>query len=197
MKVDVRVVAATNQDVTRLMAQGRFREDLYDRLRVFEIHMPPLRERPEDIALLADYFLRKYCHQMRRSFLFESTGICAACQNTEHTGCATAEFYEALQRYDWPGNVRELKNLLLRLLATVPDEILDVKHLPGPIPTSSAKRTRREVEDLSLEAAIKDRIKHVLRMTQYNQSQAARILKIPLSTLRDKIKRLGIVLEKR
>jgi DNA-binding NtrC family response regulator len=192
LRVNVRVVAATNQDFSQLIAQRRFREDLYDRLRVFEIGVPPLRQRREDIPLLAGHFLRKYCHEMRRGLAFEGQGRCAVCQQTEYVGCATAAFYEALQRYDWPGNVRELENLLLRLLATVPDEILDVKHLPEPIQKASATRTRREVEDLSLEAAIKSHLERVLRLTNYNRSQAAKILRIPLSTLRSKIKTLGI-----
>jgi DNA-binding NtrC family response regulator len=192
LRVDVRVVAATNQDFSQLIAQRRFREDLYDRLRVFEIGVPPLRQRREDIPLLVSYFLSKYCLEMRRDLEFESKGVCAACQSAERVGCATAAFYEALQRYDWPGNVRELENLLLRLLATVPDEILDVKHLPEPMQKASVKVGRREVENLSLEAAIKSHLERVLRLTNYNQSQAATLLGIPRSTLRRKMKRLRI-----
>jgi DNA-binding NtrC family response regulator len=152
--------------------------------------VPPLRERREDIPLLAEHFLRKHCHEMRRPIAFND--FCAVCQNAEGVSCATAEFYRALQTYDWPGNVRELENLILRLLAFVPDEVLDAKHLPEHFQLGLAKAAKPETGDLTLNTAIKQHLQRVLRMTNYNQSQAAKILGLPLSTLRSKIKKLRI-----
>jgi|GEM_PF-1253306 len=193
VKVDVRVVAATNQNLLELIAQGRFRQDLYDRLNVLEIRVPPLRERPEDIPLLASHFLKKYCHELRRDLMSE--GICATCRQAEQVGCATAEFYEVLQNYDWPGNVRELENLIIRLLAFVPEEILDVKHLPESV-LKGAKRanelTASAAEDLTLKGMEKRHIEQVLQMTGGSQSQAAKLLGIPRTTLQGKMRRLGI-----
>lgn len=191
--VDVRVVAATNQHLPNLIAQGRFRQDLYDRLRVLEIRVPPLRERREDIPLLAGHFLRKYCHALRREVMGE--GLCAACRQAEAVGCATVEFYQALQRYDWPGNVRELENLIIHLLTFVPEEILDVKHLPEEILKGSNRADEgiaRAAEDLTLDGMTKRHIERLLALTGNNQTQAAKILRVPLSTLRHKMKKLGI-----
>lgn len=195
LKVNVRVIAATNRNLDDLIAQRRFREDLYDRLSVFEIRVPPLRERREDIPLLASHFLRKYCQEKRRNIL--DAGLCAACQNSESADCATPEFYQALQSYDWPGNVRELQNLILRLLAFVPYEVLDVKHLSKYFQGRLIKVARPEIEDLTLDSVVRNHIKRVLRMHNYNQSQAAKVLGLPLSTLRSKIKKLGILMKEK
>ncbi|MCS6806270.1 MAG: sigma-54-dependent Fis family transcriptional regulator [Acidobacteriota bacterium] len=195
VRVDVRVVATTNQHLPELIAQGRFRQDLYDRLRVVEIRVPPLRERREDIRLLAEHFLRKYCQQTRREVMSE--GVCAACSQTEEVCCATAAFYEALQAYDWPGNVRELENLIIRLLTDVRDEVLDVKHLPEEIRRASMQVNKPTVEELRLDVAMKRHIELVLRMTNYNQRQAAKILRIPYSTLQNKIKKLGVEIKRK
>jgi two-component system response regulator HydG len=180
-----------------LIAQGRFRQDLYDCLRVIEIRVPPLRERPEDIPLLASHFLRKYCQQTRRDLMGE--GLCAAYQQAEAVGCATAEFYEALQNYHWPGNVRELENLIRRLLAFVPDEVLDVKHLPKEILKGSNRANEvlaSAGEDLTLAGVDRRHIERVLALTGNNQTQTAKMLGIPLSTLRNKMKKLGIKVPK-
>jgi DNA-binding NtrC family response regulator len=193
LHVDVRVIAATNQDLRGLMQKGRFREDLYDRLRVFEIRMPPLRERREDILLLASHFLRQNCLQLRQSLMGED--ICASCSQGARVGCATLDFYQMLRTYDWPGNVRELENLVLRLIATVPNEILDAKHLPEEVRCTGQGATA-EPKNLTLHAMIKRHIERVLRITNDNQSAAADILGIPLSTLRSKMKKCGIEMEK-
>jgi DNA-binding NtrC family response regulator len=190
IRINVRVIAATNQNLPELIAQRRFREDLYDRLSVFEIKVPPLRERREDIPLLVSHFLRKCCQKMRRPVVFKD--VCAICQNSEDVQCVTTEFYQALQTYEWPGNVRELENIILRLLTFVPDEVLDVKHLPDHIQKGLTKAAKPKPEDLTLETAVKQHIRRVLRMTNDNQSQAAKILNLPLSTLRSKIKKLEI-----
>ncbi|HSL81765.1 MAG TPA: sigma 54-interacting transcriptional regulator, partial [Thermoanaerobaculia bacterium] len=103
----VRLIAATNRDLDRLVQSGRFRADLYDRLRVIEVHVPPLRERRGDIEPFARYFLRKHCRSFRRERAFASTELCTRC-GAHQVGCATRDFFEALEGYDWPGNVREL-----------------------------------------------------------------------------------------
>jgi len=196
LRIDVRVLAATNQSLSELIAQGQFRADLYDRLSAIEIWVPPLRERREDIPLLASYFLRKFCKETQRQLSFLDEATCATCPHFERSSCATPEFYEALQSYDWPGNVRELKNNILRVVTVAPGEIVDVKHLPEHIQRSTVNATKPAAEELSLDATIKSHIERVLRMTDYNQSKAAEVLSLPLSTLRNKMKRLGVKVRK-
>lgn len=112
-KVDVRVVAATNQDLRKLTGEGRFREDLYYRLQGIQIHLPPLRERPEDIVLLAAHFLRTECRSEQRAM----PAICPA-------------VLEAFSRYHWPGNVRELESEIRQAFHRLTNETtLDVQHL--------------------------------------------------------------------
>jgi two-component system, NtrC family, response regulator PilR len=100
MQADIRVIAATNQDLSKLVAEGRFREDLYYRINVIPIHLPPLRERREDIPLLAEHFLAKYSEQMEKAV----TGV-------------SHDALELMMRYDWPGNIRELENTIERAVA--------------------------------------------------------------------------------
>lgn len=190
--VDVRVIAATNRNLPLLINQGKFRADLYDRLSVFEIRVPPLRERRIDIPILVSHFLRKYCEQMGRDFMLGGKNGCTACKSADPVDCATREFYQSLETYDWLGNVRELSNLILRLLATVPDEILDRKHLPEQYRHQTAKAPVSPTTDLALDMQTRKHIDRVLDMVGHNESQAARILGIPRSTLRSKIKKLGI-----
>jgi transcriptional regulator with PAS, ATPase and Fis domain len=116
LQVDVRVIAATNQSLTRMVAQGTFREDLFYRLNVIPVHVPPLRERPEDIPLLASHFLRAASHTMGRP-----------------VPSITANVLEALRRYPWPGNVRELEHCMARLVVTGPSELVHVADLPPEI----------------------------------------------------------------
>lgn len=197
--VDTRVIAATNRNLKDLMIRKAFRSDLYDRLSVFEIRVPPLRERPQDIPLLANYFLRKYCHEIQRH-LKCSLDSCAGCDWKVSLDCISDGFYEALQSYSWPGNVRELANLMLRLQVSVEDEVLRVEHLPAQfvqalgLPDSDQASDHR---DLTLEATVRSHIESVLRMTGYKQSHAARLLGLPYSTLQSKIKKLGIQIPRR
>src|SRR5581483_6357113 len=100
MQADIRVIAATNQDLSKAVADGRFREDLFYRINVIGIHLPPLRDRREDIPLLAGHFLAKYSEQMDK-----------------RVGAISNEAMQALQRYDWPGNIRELENTIERAVA--------------------------------------------------------------------------------
>jgi two-component system response regulator PilR (NtrC family) len=113
LQADIRVVAATNQDLTRLVSEGRFREDLFYRINVIPIALPPLRERREDIPLLADHFLAKYTEQMGKPV----TGI-------------SQDAMQLLLRYDWPGNIRELENVLERAVALEATPAILVDSLP-------------------------------------------------------------------
>ncbi len=189
LHVDVRVLVATNRDLAALVTAERFRADLYDRLSFFEVNVPPLRERIEDIPVLARYFLRTYCRQTWRSSVFERNEGCSRCRLAARPPCATEAFFDTLQGYSWPGNVRELKHMIGRLVATVPDEVLDAKHLAEELRSATRLDAR-----LSLEAVVKNHIVTVLKYSSYNQSQAARLLGLPLSTLRSKMKRLDIFL---
>jgi len=116
MQADIRVIAATNQDLAKLVADGRFREDLFYRINVIGIHMPPLRDRREDIPLLAEHFLGKYREQMGKAI----SGV-------------SHEALEALQRYDWPGNIRELENTIERAVALESTPVILLDSLPPTV----------------------------------------------------------------
>jgi two-component system response regulator PilR (NtrC family) len=113
---DIRVIAATNQDLAKLVAEGRFREDLYYRINVIPVKLPPLRERQEDIALLAEHFLEKYTQQMGKPIRAISN-----------------EALGHLQRYEWPGNIRELENVIERAVALEPTPTILPESLPDPV----------------------------------------------------------------
>lgn len=115
-KVDVRLIAATNKDLQEKIREGTFREDLYYRLNIVPIHLPPLRERPEDIPLLAEHFLIKYCREMRKNLKKLSPA-----------------FLDLLKRYSWPGNVRELENIMERIVIMTDEEEIKPQHFPIPI----------------------------------------------------------------
>jgi transcriptional regulator with PAS, ATPase and Fis domain len=115
-KIDFRLITATNEDLEEAVRAGRFREDLYYRINVVPIFLPPLREREGDIALLVDHFMRLYCHANRLP-LKE----------------VDADVLEMLEDYPWPGNVRELENLVQRLVLMVPGDVITAKHLPRQI----------------------------------------------------------------
>lgn len=206
LQVNVRVVAATNSDLAALMASGRFRRDLHDRLAFFEVRVPPLRERREDIPLLASHFLQHFCRPSWRHSVYQRNGACEGCRRA-HAPCVSEDFLEALQHYPWPGNVRELKHTMARIVATTPDEEIGVRHLPEEIrascetPASSSpdramRRLPRSSSEpvQSLDEVIRAHIETVLAATGYNQSETARLLGLPLSTLRSKMKRMGIPL---
>jgi two-component system, NtrC family, response regulator PilR len=130
-QADIRVVAATNQDLTRLVAEGRFREDLFYRINVIPIALPPLRERREDIPLLADHFLAKYTEQMGKPV----TGI-------------SHEAMQLLIRYDWPGNIRELENVLERAVALEATPAILVNSLPACVQIEARPGTARGTDYL-------------------------------------------------
>jgi len=180
IKVDVRVLAATNQQLERLVAEGKFRSDLFYRLNVFPIVLPPLRERGEDIVPLTKYFVQKFRSRLKKSI----------------SSIDSASF-ERLQNYSWPGNVRELEHVIERAVLLAEGEILFVD-LPlghkerlamsgAAVPTPAKLRTLEEME--------RDYIGEVLRCTQgviAGKGGAAEILGLPPSTLRDRMKKLGI-----
>jgi two-component system response regulator HydG len=190
--VEARVTAATNQDLQAAMRAGQFREDLYDRLTVFEVKVPPLRERREDIPLLADYFLRHFCAELHRKGDLVHQQACRSCTVTCGVGCASQDFYEALCAYDWPGNVRELKHTMFRLVATVREEVLEARHLPETFHGPQAVPKADGPPDWNLEEAIRRHIESALRLAGHNKTRTAQLLGIPYTTLQSKLKKLGI-----
>ncbi|MCU1335663.1 MAG: diguanylate cyclase [Bryobacterales bacterium] len=179
-KVDVRVIAATNRDLEEEVRRGAFRADLFYRLNVFPIEVPPLRERMDDIPLLAGYFVRKFSQRMGKRI----QGINRA-------------VYEQLQQYDWPGNVRELANLLERAVILCQSDILELKHLAVNRPRQA---TARPSEGLpTLEEAERRLILRALEQTGgtlAGPNGAAEILGLNRSTLWSRMKKLGIELPK-
>lgn len=175
-RVDVRILAATNRDLAMEVAAGRFREDLYYRLSVITVAVPPLRARREDITLLAYHFLRRYAERNHR---------------TVRTFSPRA--MDVLLRHHWPGNVRELQNAVERAVILCPGETIDLEDLPTTVRSGSQGASQeRESSPGSLEDAERERIMEVLRETGGNKSHAARILGITRVTLRAKMRRYGI-----
>ena len=169
IKVDFRVVAATNKELESLVREGKFRPDLYYRLNVFEITVPPLRERKEDIPLLADYFLKKYSSVMNKRF----------------TGLSRAAL-DLLLNYDWPGNVRELENAIERALVIGREPEVQATDFPLQLNAGQAPPTGLSLEDIE-----RAHILQVLESCDWNQTRAAKILKIDRVTLYNKIKKYG------
>lgn len=169
MKVNVRVVAATNVDLMQLVKKGLFREDLFYRLNIITIDLPPLRERDKDIHLLMDFFLAKYVQEAGKPHM-------------KFSKKAT----DALLAYAWPGNVRELQNLIHRLVILADDSTIDVPDLPENF-RFSASRTKGLHR--TLEAVEREYIHDVLAAHKNNISRAAQVLGIDRKTLREKIKR--------
>jgi len=199
IKVDVRILAASNEDLKKLVRDGRFREDLYYRLNVISIHLPPLRERKEDVSLLVARFLEHSCRE-----------------NGKPPRVFTPAAMQLLMDYDWPGNVRELENAVERAVVLSASETMDANLLPESV------RSREIVKGLSLADVLPPRVGEaaggaaasrslfeiledverrvivdMLERTQWNQTEAADRFQIPLSTLNQKIKRLGIEVRRR
>jgi transcriptional regulator with GAF, ATPase, and Fis domain len=178
IQVDVRVIAATNRDLERAVAEGQFRRDLYFRLHVLEIFVPPLRKRPEDIPVLAHYFLQKFNAETGRRL-------------RGYTAAAT----EQMLRYRWPGNVRELKNVVERAVVLARGDLIDIEDLTLT-KLSTAGDTQDVVapppsafEPVSLDELERRHILATLRSTNWNKSQTASILGIERSTLDRKLRR--------
>jgi DNA-binding NtrC family response regulator len=169
--VDFRVIAATNRDLEEMIACGEFREDLFWRLNVFTIEIPPLRERPEDIELLAGHFLERFTRAMNRRPMRLSS-----------------EAVAALVAYPWPGNVRELQNAIERAVVVGSPPSIGVDELPLRVTGREADRAGA----LSLEEVEKSHVRSVLERSRWNVSQAARLLEIDRGTLYNKIEKYGL-----
>ena len=176
IRVDVRIIVATNRDLEEEVAAGRFREDLYYRLNVVELEVPPLRDRHGDIPLLATYFLRRFADKNNRAV----SGI-------------TPECMDILNRYPWPGNVRELEHCIERGVILMRGDYLDVNALPLAVQRwAGANEPRETGEPSTLKEAEKALILKTLEETGGNRSEAARRLQITRKTLLNKLKSYGI-----
>jgi transcriptional regulator with PAS, ATPase and Fis domain len=181
LKVDVRILAATNRDLRQAMERGSFREDLYYRLNVFQIDLPPLRERGDDIALMAHYFLERYARQMNKPI----------------RGFETRALYHVLH-YGYPGNVRELENVIQRAVALADHDEIRTEDLPvlmreGSLPLLDAPRDEHPLpDDLTLEQLERLYIQKMLSRNGGNVTVTARKLGISRSTLWRKMKQYEI-----
>ena len=196
IKVDVRILAASNDDLRKLVREGRFREDLFHRLNVISVHLPPLRDRKLDIPLLIDRFLVRFCQE-----------------NNKPLRSFTPAAMKLLMDYEWPGNVRELENAVERAVVLSTHELMDADLLPENIRTREiVKGVRLELSEFLpatgdgssrgataspslfeiLEEVERRIIVDMLERTNWNQTEAAERFQVPLSTLNQKIKRLGI-----
>lgn len=167
-KVDVRIISATNRDLKKEIENGHFREDLYFRLSVFQIHLPPLRERKEDIEMLAETFLKRFSTKLKK----EIKGM-------------TSEVVDILKGAEWRGNIRELKNVMERS-AIVCDEEVTVQDLPIDLQCAEIYEEQGG-EEFELAVIEQKHITKVLQYTKGNKTEAARLLKIGLATLYRKI----------
>jgi Nif-specific regulatory protein len=180
IKVDVRVIAATNRDLEKAVAETTFRRDLYFRLRVVEIFVPPLRKRPEDILELAEYFLDRYNAETGRKI----RGF-------------TPEATHQMQQYRWPGNVRELKNVIERAVVLARSDFIDTEDLnlsniATAADSAEVATPKTTFEPLSLDDLEKRHIHATLRATGWNKSRTAAILGVERSTLDRKIRRYNL-----
>jgi len=175
LKIDCRLVAATNAELEKEVAEGRFRPDLYYRLNVIPIKLPPLRARRDDVPLLVDYFLRK----LARGGTPKSV---------------SKEALELLAKYDWPGNVRELENLIERAVILDEDGVVDAEDLPDKVRFGSAPKGSLVIDspNLTLEELEREYILKVLHYTKWQKKKASEILGINASTLYRKLLAYGV-----
>src|SRR5215213_1668419 len=176
VKVNVRLVAATNKELEGAMAAGEFREDLYYRLNVFNIFMPPLRERKPDVILLADHFLEKYAREHRK-----------------HIKRISTPAIDMLTSYHWPGNVRELENVVERAVVVCDSSVIHGHHLPPSLQTAEGSGT---VTRLSLSSAVeayeRDIIQDALKSARGSRKKAAKLLDTTERIIGYKVKKYGI-----
>jgi transcriptional regulator with PAS, ATPase and Fis domain len=175
IKLDIRIITSCNRDLRQAIKAGTFREDLFYRLSVVPIHLPPLRERAGDIPLLVDYFLDKYSRTSHRQVQGISKGA-----------------LEMLCAYSWPGNIRELEHTIERILILEDGEVIEPEHLPAFITQRQGEFRVFSEEMFSLEELEKRYIQFILRRTKGKQLEAARILGIDRKTLGLKIKKYGL-----
>ncbi len=171
IKVDVRVVAATNRKIQKSIKDGLLREDLYFRLSVMEIELPPFRERMSDLLPLINEFLKIFNEK-----------------NSKEVKGFSPECLEVLRKYNWPGNIRELKNLVERAVILCDGDTVELKHLPKNLFTSLQKESGESIElGKELHEIEKDVIFKTLKMTDNNKTKAAQILGISLKTMHNKL----------
>jgi DNA-binding NtrC family response regulator len=181
LKVDVRVIAATNQDLRAALEQGTFRQDLYYRLNVVPISIPPLRERKEEIPYLVDYFIARFARESDKPL----TGI-------------TPAALKLLADFHWPGNVRELENIIERATALSTGTVIDVADIrldispPSPSTAPTGELTPFPPEGMTLEQFEDEIIREALRRAGGNKSQAARLLGLSRNALRYRLSKLGV-----
>ncbi len=182
IQVDVRTVTATNKDLLKLKEEGKFREDLFYRINVASIRLPPLRERPDDILPLTKYFMQKYNEEFHKSVQKISKGV-----------------EDFLGNYNWPGNVRELKNVIERAMILVEEDTLLMEHLPIEILGQASKQggaiegIRIPPEGISMEKVEEALVKQALKMTNGNQTRAAKLLDISRDALRYRMQKFGLL----
>lgn len=177
IQVDVRVIAATNRDLARGVTEGWFREDLYYRLSGFPIDIPPLRERPEDIPVLAGYFVSQFNATLNRNI----TGF-------------TEQAMHAMVKYPWPGNAREIRNIVERAMVLASGTVIGEDLLPKDMTgrEESGRHSRRSDQHKSLADMERDHIRRILLAENGNRSHTAKVLGISRSTLLEKMKKYGI-----
>jgi Nif-specific regulatory protein len=173
-RADVRVIAATNRDITAALDSGQFREDLYYRLKVFEMALPPLRERKEDILLLAEGFIRE---------IGPKVGTCAG---------ISKEARDALLAYAWPGNVRELRNAIERAIILCDGALISAEHLPLPGTGNGRGRAPGAVTGQSLGDVERQLVENAMKDARNNKAQAARLLGITRAQLYSRLQKYGI-----
>ena len=176
VKADVRIVTATNKDIKKEVDEGNFRADLYFRLNVVHVHLPPLRERTEDITELVHFIIKELNDQFDKNFT-----------------SASPEVMNTLLKYQWPGNIRELRNVLEKAVLLGDGNVISLKHLPDEL--KDARLTPEKIssqEVTTLEEMEKVQIYDALQKNNWNQTKAAELLGIHRNTLRDKIKKFDI-----
>ena len=183
IKVDIRIVAATNKDLETMVREGFFRKDLYYRLKVMVVEMPPLRDRLEDILLLSNLFIE----ENNKEFNKDIKGF-------------SDEAKKLMVQYSWPGNVRELKNVIERAMILTDQEVITPKHLPFELKQTEKfihGNTEHEIsektDDMSLEGMEKIHLSKVLKRLEWNKSKASKFLGISRATLRAKIKKYNLL----
>ncbi len=174
IRVSVRVIAATNRDLWSLVESHKFREDLYYRLCVVPIRVPPLRERPEDVRPLADYFLEEFCRR-----------------NSFRRKCLDEEAYGILEAFGWPGNARELRNVIERMAILTPEDVLGADSIPLELRIPGAAGPRSTIRE-ARETAEREHILRALEQSNWNVSSAARALGMERTNLHKRIRALGV-----
>ncbi|MGA3186227.1 MAG: sigma-54 dependent transcriptional regulator [Bryobacteraceae bacterium] len=196
IRVDVRIVAATNAELKKAVEEGKFREDLYYRLNVINLALPPLRDRKEDIPALVDHFFGKYCKENEKYLDAGGRSVLRF----------EPEAMQILMDHAWPGNVRELENVVERAVVLASQTLVPVDVLPEHLLEAKGLRIRRDesgrlAADASLFEIVADferrKIIEQLETSDWSQTAAAEALHVPLSTLNQKIKRLNIEIRKR